>query len=100
MADDRHGLTSERQLGYEQGEGFDRHLREREHAEREERLSRLAWGVGEAEDALDTAPLPPELSTLQLRNDFERFRSFHDAVQKSRAWRLAQRLRAVVGRAW
>ena len=44
MATDRHKLALERRLGSEEGEAFDRRLREAERAEREERLSRIAWG--------------------------------------------------------
>jgi len=115
---DRHRLASERHLGYEQGEAFDRRLREREAAGRAERLSRLVIGpdapgldlaAGPARDA-DNAhdargagnagSYRPALGGRELESEVERLRAFYHAVQNSRAWRLTQRLRGVVGRAW
>jgi hypothetical protein len=115
---DRHRLASERHLGYEQGEVFDRRLREREAAGRAERLSRLVTGadapgldlaagpVRDADDARDArdegnaGSYRPALGTRNLESEVERLRAFYHAVQNSRAWRLTQRLRGVVGRAW
>jgi len=118
---DRHRLASERHLGYEQGESFDRRLREREAAGRAERLSRLVIGAdapgldlaaGAADGAhgahgshgCNTARDPgdhrPALGARDLESEVERLRAFYHAVQNSRAWRLTQRLRGVVGRAW
>lgn len=96
MATDRHRLALERSRGREEGEAFDRRLRE---AERAERLSRIA--------VLPTLPADsepvgraPALHELQLRREVERLALFHDSVQQSRAWRLTQSLRRLVGRAW
>jgi hypothetical protein len=160
MATDWHRLALERRLGSEEGEAFDRRLRETERAEREERLawSGDAWGepvaafsgtlelhaalAAEAPPAAATGapdddplaadrpaaaaasprpprlPLPrfvlptlpadliepgrraPALDELQLRREVERLSHFHDSVQRSRAWRLTQGLRRLVGRAW
>jgi hypothetical protein len=203
MATDRNRLALERRLGSEDGEAFDRRLREAERAEREERLSRIAWGgdawgepvvafaetldihaawpdkAAEAPPAMATgapddetlsadrpaapaagavgaaargpagavgaagviggaaaeiggaaggaataSPRPPHLlpprfvlptlpadlaepgrrapalNELQLRREVERLSHFHDSVQRSRAWRLTQGLRRLVGRAW
>jgi hypothetical protein len=114
---DRHRLASERHLGYEQGEAFDRRLREREAAGRAERLSRLVIGAdapgldlaaGTAHDADnagdaragDAGGYRPALGARNLESEVERLRAFYHAVQNSRAWRLTQRLRGVVGRAW
>ena len=106
---DRHRLASERHQGYEQGEAFDRRLREREVADRAERLSRLVSGADEpgldVADATDIADgyaelRRPDLAVHDLESEVERLRAFHYAVQNSRAWRLTQRLRGVVGRAW
>src|SRR5258708_22006731 len=106
---DRHRLASERHLGYEQGEAFDRRLREREAADRAERLSRLMTGADEP--GLDMANgggppagpaghhRPPQ-GVHDLESEVERLRAFYHAVQNSRAWRLTQRLRGGVGRAW
>jgi len=100
---DRHRLASERHLGYEQGEAFDRRLREREAADRAERLSRFVSGADEP--GLDMAGGPagyhrPALGVHDLEGEVERLLAFYHAVQNSRAWRLTQRLRGVVGRAW
>jgi hypothetical protein len=100
---DRHRLASERHLGYEQGEAFDRRLREREAADRAERLSRFVSGADEP--GLDMAGGPagyrrPPLGVHDLEGEVERLLAFYHAVQNSRAWRLTQRLRGVVGRAW
>jgi hypothetical protein len=109
---DRYRLASERQLGYEQGEAFDRALRESELADRAERLSRLVFGAddldlnGAGAAGLAGAPagpaahLRPALGVDGLESEVERLRAFYHAVQNSRAWRLTQRLRGVVGRAW
>ena len=115
---DRHRLASERQLGYEQGEAFDRRLRESELADRAERLSRLVFGADDLEltfggsagiaDGAGIAGGPagpaghhrPAFGAPGLESEVERLRSFYHAVQNSRAWRLTQRLRGVVGRAW
>ena len=103
MADDRHRVASERQLGFEQGEAFDRRLREQELAEREERLDGSDWALDDW-DAPDLEPGllvgRPPLALLQLQDENKHLRFFYHAVQNSRAWRLTQRLRAMVGRAW
>jgi hypothetical protein len=182
MADDRHRLAAERHLGLEEGEAYDRRLRERERVEREERLSRIAWAAdaatgavagtlaaleapapmaspapmapmaptapiapaemsdldalatfqvaGDDRDGAATGALPPAarrplaarssaaesgwpardepgrpivqptLGSLYLQREVERLTFFYNAVQNSRAWRLTQRLRRLVGRAW
>jgi hypothetical protein len=103
MTTDGHPLAIERQLGFDQGEAFDRRLRERELAGREERLSRLLCGVDDTGlDLLETAAAPPRtpLGDQEAQREVERLRAFYHAVQNSRAWRLTQRLRRVVGRAW
>ena len=108
---DRHRLASERHLGYEQGEAFDRRLREREAADRAERLSRFVSGADELGlDIGDIGDGPPggsagylrrrEFGVHDLEGEVERLRAFYHAVQNSRAWRVTQRLRGVVGRAW
>jgi hypothetical protein len=92
-------LEIERRLGFRDGEAFDRRLRQREVEAREERLSRMVWGVDQ--DQPLAAALPSEaLGTLQLQDEVTRLRDYYNAVQKSRAWRLTQWLRRLVGRAW
>jgi hypothetical protein len=100
MAPNDHRVTTERQLGREQGEAFDRQLRERELAGREERLSHLLFGHDEPHCEPAAGPDRPSLGVDELRREVDHLRAFHDAVQRSRAWRLTQRLRGAVGRAW
>jgi hypothetical protein len=92
-------LEIERRLGFRDGEAFERRLRQREAEAREERLSRMVWGVDDAQP-LAAAPVWPELGTLRLQDEATRLRNYYNAVQNSRAWRLTQRLRRLVGRAW
>src|SRR5215467_10296533 len=86
----------ERRRGLREGEAFDRRLREHELAERDERLSRMIWGI-EQEQPPDAVPAWPALGTLQLQDELTRLRNYYHAVQNSRAWRLTQRLRRLVG---
>jgi hypothetical protein len=93
----------ERQLGADEGEAFDRRLREGERAEREERLSRIAWGADRIDSDDDAAPLlggQPSLGELQMERELKRLTSYYNAVENSRVWRLTQRLRRLAGRAW
>jgi hypothetical protein len=100
MTIDGQQLAIERQLGFEQGVDFDRRLRERELAGREERLSRILWGADEPDLGPVTGPASLSPAEPALQREIERLRAFYHAVQNSRAWRLAQRLRGMVGRAW
>jgi hypothetical protein len=77
-----------------------------EQRERELRLVRfaedgeeaaLAWDAGDAGDAGD---LPAATEVWRLQQDVERLASFHQAVLRSRAWRLVQWARRPFGRAW
>ena len=106
MSNDRHqvGLPHlARQLGAAQGEAFDHRLREYERSEREERLSRFAWAV-DGEDGEEPGGQPEHrqtsLPTLELEREVQRLTAYYNAVQGSRAWRLTQRLRRLVGREW
>jgi hypothetical protein len=101
MASDRHQqrLDIERHLGFREGEAFEGRLREHELAEREERMSRMVWGIDEVQPR-PAAQGWPELGTLELQDEVARLRGFYNAVQNSRAWRLTQALRRLVGRAW
>lgn len=55
----------ERRLGAEEGEAFDRRLREHERIEREERLSRIAWGAEPTEgDAAGFGPDDADFEAL------------------------------------
>jgi len=100
-------LAHLRRLGRLEAESFDAALREEERREREEHLTHLAAA---AEDDDATAELfhasashaPGELSgaAWRLQQDLERLTAFHQAVVHSRAWRLIQAARRLVGRAW
>jgi hypothetical protein len=95
-------LAAACRLGRLEGESFNTALRERERCEREERLTRLAVG--------DEAAFQParELfsepwggdGSWRLQQDVDRLAAFHLAVLHSRAWRLVQVLRRLVGREW
>jgi hypothetical protein len=93
-------LAEARRSGRADGEAFSLALREHELRERQERLTRLAWGA-EGEAAFSAAEPPPSgPAVMRLEHDMERLAAFHQAVLKSRAWRLVQRLRRPFGRAW
>jgi hypothetical protein len=103
MESDRLNPALERQLGADEAEAFDRRLRECERIEREERLSRIAWGADRIDTEDDAAVLlggQPSLSELQMERDLKRLTTYYNAVENSRVWRLTQRLRRLAGRAW
>lgn len=87
--------------GRSAAETFDHKLRERELAEREARLTRMAWG---AEDE----PLAPWTTNGREPSDevwrrlqwAEQLAAFHHAVLHSKGWRVLQALRRPFGRAW
>lgn len=95
----REMLDDARLRGRSEAETFDRELRDREQRQREARLTRLAWGAVDPED-------PPfeqgagSAVVWRLQQDVERLAAFHRAVLNSRAWRLIQIGRRLVGRAW
>lgn len=104
----REDLEQAAQLGRLQAERLDAELRAAEQREREIRLSRLAWeGIG-AEPAGPALALEGgegghaanAAEVWRLRQDVERLAAFHQAVQRSRAWRLIQWARRPFGRAW
>lgn len=92
-------LALARRAGRLEAEAFDRALCDAEQREREERLGRLAWeAAGEAlPDGLAFGA--PE-SLWRLQQDVARLAAFHQAVLRSRAWRLVQWARRPFGRAW
>jgi hypothetical protein len=103
MEDHRLKESLERRLGAEEGEAFDRRLRDDERVERDERLSRISWGADRIDSDDDAAPLlggQPTLSELQMEREIKRLMSYYNAVENSRVWRLTQRLRRLAGRAW
>ncbi len=102
----REDLGQAEQLGRLKAEKLDAELRAAEQREREIRLSRLAWEGMDGEPAGPAAFAPAALEggnaaeIWRLRQDVERLAAFHQAVQRSRAWRLVQWARRPFGRAW
>jgi hypothetical protein len=92
-------LAEAQRLGRLEAERLDLAWRELEARQREERLGRLAWTI-EAEDAAFAGGGGSIATAMRLQRDVERLAAFHQAVTKSRAWRLIQALRRLVGRAW
>jgi|SRR5215212_6863 len=79
---------------------FDSRLRELESREREDRLTRL---VAERPDLAATPALShgahsPEVE--RLRREVGLLADYHQAVLRSKGWRLVQALRRPFGRAW
>ena len=101
-------LALAREAGRLEAEAFDRALREAEAREREERLGRLAWLAADAagDEAASAgregaAPAPAGSETVwRLQQDVARLAAFHQAVLRSRSWRLLQWARRPFGRAW
>jgi hypothetical protein len=95
----RDALEEAQLLGRLEAESFDAALRERERHEREERLTRLVASGLDSDVDFDLFHEPTG-ATWRLRQDVARLSAFHQAVLHSRAWRLIQAARRLVGRAW
>ena len=93
-------LADARLLGRLEAERFDAALRERERCEREERLTRLAAGDEAAFEPATELFADGAGATWRLQQDVQRLAAFHQAVVRSKAWRLIQVARRLVGRAW
>jgi hypothetical protein len=93
-------LARWRRMGELEGAAFDAALVARDRAQRSERLSRVTL----AEDAADLAPAEPapggRRDVAELESRLRELAQFHAAVTTSRSWKLLQRLRGLVGRAW
>ena len=85
--------TQAARLGRAEAEAADLRLRLKESQEREQRLIERVF---EAEEKYYDA-LAMEHN---LRIQIHRYAEFNRALQKSRAWRLIQYLRRLVGREW
>jgi len=99
-------LALAREAGRLEAEAFDRALREAEAREREERLGRLAWDAAGAaptassgRENAEARPAGAE-TVWRLQQDVARLAAFHQAVLRSRSWRLLQWARRPFGRAW
>lgn len=86
--------------GRSTAETFDRKLRERELAEREARLTRMAWGAEDEPLAPWSNGREPNDEVWRLQQDVERLAAFHRAVLQSKGWRVLQALRRPFGRNW
>jgi hypothetical protein len=83
---------------------FDLRLRALESREREDRLTRL---VAERPDLAATPALPyagvtgvDAAEVERLRREVGQLADYHQAVLRSKGWRLVQTLRRPFGRAW
>lgn len=86
-------LADARRLGEAEAEVVDLELRLKESLTRERRL--LDTTV-ELQEALEQAGRTEQ----ELRQQIERYATYHRAVERSGAWRLVQFLRKLVGRKW
>lgn len=86
-------LTRARSLGTAEAEAADLKLRLEETIAREQRL--LEWAQAMQENIEDA-----ERNEHDLREQIERFARFHQDVERSFPWRMAQRIRRLLGREW
>jgi hypothetical protein len=120
MSEQREDLRQAEELGRLKAERLDAALRSAERRERELRFASLVWdgngaespglaaggGMGDAGGVGGSAGVGGHgwdgsaAEVWRLRQDVERLAAFHQAVQRSRAWRLVQSLRRPFGRAW
>src|SRR5262245_24025848 len=86
-------IAKSRDLGAAEAELADLRLRVKENEEREQRLIEQIFSAQERlGDALATE--------AELRIQLGRYAQFYEAVQRSRAWRVIQYIRRLVGREW
>lgn len=89
----RDDIARASRLGELEAEIFHLRLRLKESLARELRLVERAIKAEEnVENALSTE--------YDLRQQVERYAEFHRAVERSRAWKLIQSLRRLIGREW
>ena len=91
-------LADARLRGRREAEAFDLRLREEETREREGRLAALDLAAGGEEDHEAESVSPGEV--WRLRQEVKQLTEFRRAVLSSRSWRVLQRLRRLIGRAW
>jgi len=91
-------LAQARFAGQRQAEAFEHALAERERQEREDRLARIAWGGEDTNDPLFRRKRYEQVEHLERQ--VEILASFHNALLRSRGWRLLQAMRRLIGRAW
>ena len=99
MSEQPEELARARELGRLKAEALEHELRAAEQREREGRRARLAWNV----DGDPLAELEPRAANTgevwRLQQEIERLAAFHQAVLRSRSWRVLQWLRRPFGRA-
>jgi predicted signal transduction protein with EAL and GGDEF domain len=93
-------LAEAQRLGHLEAESFDLTLREAEGKEREARLVRLAVGDETAFEPANRLFGERAGDSWRLQQEIERLAAFQHAVVHSRAWRLIQAARRLVGRRW
>lgn len=92
-------MDEARRLGRLEAEAVDRALREEERRERETRLARLVV-IDDEDLEIAEGAAAGDAEAARLRRDVERLAAFHQAVVRSRSWRILQALRRPFGRAW
>jgi hypothetical protein len=109
MSEQREDLRQAEELGRLKAERLEAALRMAEQQERELCFASLVWDGTGAEFLAQTQSGAIGGSgwegangaeVWRLRQDVERLSAFHQAVLRSRAWRLVQSLRRPLGRAW
>jgi hypothetical protein len=86
-------LADARRLGEAEAEVADLQLRLKESHSREGRLLETTL---ELQEALEQSGRTEQ----ELRQQLERYATYHRAVERSAAWRLVQFLRQLMGRRW
>jgi septal ring factor EnvC (AmiA/AmiB activator) len=90
---DEAALGLARRLGRAEAEAADASLRLKESQRREQRFENR---IEELEASLETA----RTNEHELRQQIENYARFHQAIERSRSWRLLQLFRSMVGRKW
>lgn len=98
MHDEDDPVAEARREGRRQAEAFEAALRREEDRERSARLARLASGEDDLGAPGDSDWAPTEVA--RLRRQVEALAEFRAAVLRSKAWKLIQSLRRLVGRDW
>ena len=93
-------LAEARRMGELEGAAFDAALAARDRLERSERLSRIALGRAEADLPVAASGAEPRRDLAELEARLRDLTHFHDTVTHSLSWKVLQRLRGFVGRAW
>jgi len=93
-------LDSARHQGRLEAAVFDSRLRAVEEAERKYRDARLVLERADGEPTVRPVVQADAAIVERLRRNIDQLAEFQLAVNRSRAWRLIQMLRRIVGRAW